>query len=171
MSPAPTFSIDVPVQEGWRAGVLALLALAAVTVACWAPSSEGAGLWRIGSIVLCAVALSILGWALGASRTAARRLRWDGAEWWIGPAGCGDDQMEAGQLGVMIDLSSFMLLRFEPQGGAAWRRLRWVPVQRSGIVVQWHALRCAVYSARPRTASFFPGDLPRNASPRLDPPE
>lgn len=53
---------------------------------------------------------------------------------------------------VMVDVGGWMLLKFVPDCTAATKRAHWVAVQRSGLEVQWHALRCALYS--PRTGAL-----------------
>ena len=47
---------------------------------------------------------------------------------------------------VAIDLGSFLLLSLVGADAGACRSGRWLPVQRRGLELQWHALRCAVYS-------------------------
>jgi hypothetical protein len=89
--------------------------------------------------------------AAGASplRCAGTSLRWDTRQWHLGPASTTGDEPHSGRLAVAIDLGAWMLLRFQPDGAAGKRRSIWLPVQRRGLETQWHALRCAVYSARP----------------------
>jgi hypothetical protein len=50
---------------------------------------------------------------------------------------------------VAVDLGAWMLLRFERDATPRLRRIVWLPLQRRGLETPWHALRCAVYSARP----------------------
>ena len=91
------------------------------------------------SMLVAAAALPMLGCAVSLWRVPAQSLRWDGQVWQLDAA--------PGKLRVAIDLGPWMLLRFSPEGQ---RRSHWLPVQRLGLEAQWHALRCAVYSPRPR---------------------
>ena len=50
-------------------------------------------------------------------------------------------------------------------------RVTWLPVQRRGLESQWHALRCAVYSARSSTGHPATDKLSHSDSPRPQPPE
>jgi hypothetical protein len=54
---------------------------------------------------------------------------------------------------VAIDLGSFLLLRFLPEGRSGPGAVRWIPVGRRGLEREWHAFRCAVYSPRPAAGS------------------
>lgn len=95
--------------------------------------------------------------AVRATRSTPLSLRWDTLNWRLGPMTSVGEEPAAGQLKVVIDLGSWMLLRFvqtEPAVlSAGWRcGLRpqsCLAVQRKGLEPTWHALRCAVYSSRP----------------------
>jgi hypothetical protein len=69
-------------------------------------------------------------------------LRWDGQAWYLGDA---TSDAVPGELGVMLDLGAWMLLRFKPLPSG---KVVWLPVQRRGLEAEWHALRCAVYASR-----------------------
>ena len=128
--------------------MLALLSAAAATLAAWLRSADastsGASFVSMGlaGAALVAGAAPLL-------RCPARSLRWDTAQWHLGPAGTAGDEPHTGRLVVAIDLGGWMLLRFEHDLTRRWRRITWLPVQRRGLESQWHALRCAVYCARP----------------------
>jgi hypothetical protein len=79
-------------------------------------------------------------------------LRWDGLAWHVGPGVSVEHELLSGTLSVSIDLGHWMLLRFQPDDARLQSGAIWIPVQRKGLEAQWHALRCAVYSARPETA-------------------
>ena len=82
-------------------------------------------------------------------------LRWDGLAWTF-TTGSAEAEPAPGEIGVSLDLGSFMLLRFAPAASASTRaRRRWLPVQRRGLERDWHSFRCAVYSPRP--AALSPG--------------
>ncbi len=76
-------------------------------------------------------------------------LRWDRQHWLHSGDGSAE---QAGEIAVAVDLGSWMLLSFVPQGAPGvfgpGRNRRWIAVQRRGLETQWHALRCAVYSHR-----------------------
>ena len=101
------------------------------------------------AIALLAVAAAAL--ALARSLVALKpvSLRWDGRHWHVGLAPSIGQEPFAGGLAVSLDLGFWMLLRFQPASADCPRRLTWLPVQSRGLESQWHALRCAVYSARP----------------------
>jgi hypothetical protein len=84
-------------------------------------------------------------------------LRWDTLDWRLGPMASVGEEPTAGQLKVVMDLGSWMLLRFVQTESAVliavlpyrFRPQRCLAVQRRGLESTWHALRCAVYSSRP----------------------
>jgi hypothetical protein len=75
------------------------------------------------------------------------RVLWRPDRWWL--AGTTDPAVEsAGRLRPMIDLGSWMLLRFQPvQRG----RARWFAVRAGTIGGNWHALRSALFWPRSET--------------------
>lgn len=138
----PPLTLDLPASRGWRLALATLAAAALLTVAAWWRLGQGlfpAWLRLAGGVL--GTAAVVLAWtARGAS---GARLRWDGQGWWLqrGPAA-----PETGCVTVALDLGGWMLLRFD---ASAPPRRRWLPVDRAGLGGDWHALRCAVYSARP----------------------
>jgi hypothetical protein len=144
MRAASAFQISLQRFGAWRVGVGLLAGLGTLTVVAWLggrePPAERALL--IGGL-LAALGLVLLGISL--ARVAPTTLRWDGIAWHLGsPSG----KPLVGELAVMIDLGAWMLLRFRPEARGPVRAA-WLPVQRRGIELQWHALRCALYSPRP----------------------
>ena len=97
---------------------------------------------------------------------AVGELRWDGLHWHfqsVGPDVEGPSKTEiAGELQVLLDLQSWMLLRFVPDPrsletmphASARHRTAWLPVSRETLTEQWHPLRCTVYSQRPEPPPF-----------------
>ena len=104
-----------------------------------------------GAAPIALVAVAAVALALARSLLALKpvSLRWDGRHWHVGLAPSIGQEPFAGGLAVSLDLGFWMLLRFQPASADCPRRLTWLPVQRRGLESQWHALRCAVYSARP----------------------
>lgn len=97
--------------------------------------------------MLCAVTLASAVWAVRAElREAAIDLRWDGQAWWWQVPGMPDPQPCHPQ--VVADFDRWMLLRCAPSHGT-WGG-RWLALQQGtgGTPVQWHALRCALYTSR-----------------------
>jgi len=76
-------------------------------------------------------------------------LRWDTQQWHLGPESSVGEEPWTGRLAVAVDVSGWMLLRFDHDAPVNRRRTTWLPIQRLGLEAQWHALRCAVYCARP----------------------
>jgi hypothetical protein len=141
-APAVTVSVD---RGGATWAVLAgLSVLAVLTCAAWA--------WQVGSLWAGAVLVAVAGAAgialLSWTREPMRRLQWDGQGWWLGSTDSAEPP-QPGQLAVAIDLEGWLLLRFRPDGYAFPRRARWLALGRSQHRLEWHALRCAVYSPRP----------------------
>jgi len=131
----------------WRRAVAsvaaaALGALAAWAAACMAAAASGAELpilvtalgFGIGTVLL---ALSLA--RVEAGVPTCRDGRWtfasDGSP--HAPQDC--------EFGVALDLGSFLRLTLASAGA---RRRRWLPVQRSGLEHEWHAIRCAVIRRR-----------------------
>jgi hypothetical protein len=161
---APTV-LDVAASELWTGGVTLLWLASALAGAGWAAWSAPAQPVWLG-LVLGLLVLGVLVAAWPARRTVPVRLRWDGAQWWLGAAG--EDPTVAGRVDVMMDCSVFLLLRFRPD--TARDRARWIPASRGGLRREWHALRAALYSARPGAGLAPSGEWPRNAPHRPDPP-
>jgi len=146
MRAAPPLAIDVTRFGAWRAMVAVLCALAAgVAVA------EVSAHMEIHSVL---VASPLAAWLAGGAawRSSRRRpvsLRWDGRAWWSDAIKSPDGEPRSCELEVMIDLGNWLMLRLRPLQPPC-RPLCWLPVQRRGLEPQWHALRAAAYSPRPR---------------------
>lgn len=136
--------------RAWRAGVLALAALALLAAAAWALTLVGRGEAGLAWLALPAALLAL--WAASAGRLAGGTLRDEGGRWWLDAA--------PGSLAVAFDFGAWMLLRFRPDGA---RRSRWLAPSHADMREAWPAFRRAVYS--PRTA---PAGL--SAQAHADPP-
>lgn len=149
MRAAPPLQIVIVRRGLWHAGVaLAACCACAMTLSWWSLQSHGAPQWT-GAAAVAALAAAFV-CAFGLWRLPATALRWDRQRWWLTGA---DGAEQAGAVSVAIDFGSWMLLRFDRETvGGVWaglRRTQWVALQRAGLEPQWHALRCAVYAARP----------------------
>ncbi|MBI3154548.1 MAG: hypothetical protein HYZ20_03995 [Burkholderiales bacterium] len=157
MQAAPAVAIDAGDGGLWRGVVAALAGLAAAVLlgwamqwaAAWQPSlADGIGAGWVAGVVGGIVA-AFVAWRRG--RPAPARLVWNASEWLWQAQG---RPPRAGRLRVVVDLGSWMLLRFDPLPGAApaarWmprgsgRARRWIPLAHAG-----GALRAALYAAPP----------------------
>ena len=148
MRASPAFRIRIARYGVWRAAVGTLLAVTFVVQSAWLAGYAGQAplaAW----VMLAALDLVLLAAAAGALRQPPVDLRWDTQRWLVGP-GSDATGPSPGNLTIALDLGVWMLLRFDhdasPRGR---RRTTWLPVQRRGLEAHWHALRCAVYCARP----------------------
>jgi hypothetical protein len=148
MRASPAFRIRIARYGVWRAAVAVLVVVAFAVQAAWL-ASRAADTPVAVSVMLAMVALALLGGAAGVTRTAPVELQWDTRRWLLHASGT-DAEPHPGNLTIALDLGAWMLLRFDPDPAPpAQRRATWLPVQRLGAEAHWHALRCAVYCARP----------------------
>jgi hypothetical protein len=148
MRASPAFQVTVRRFGVWQAALLSLLAITSAALLAWLASPDSAvppG-WRALAVAAGAIILAV---AAPLLRRSPFSLRWDTQRWNLGPASSAGEEPWQGKLAVAIDLGGWMLLRFEQDGEPIRRPIRWLPVQRRGLEAQWHALRCAVYCARP----------------------
>ena len=146
---APPLQVSVNRYDGWRALLLLLATSAcAVMLAWWWTQPAPAPRWA-SAVAAIGALLSLAGLA-GSWRMPASTLRWDRQNWLVACHGASE---KAGEVAVAIDLGGWLLLRFVPgiaeSTPSGRRRTQWIALQRRGLEVQWHALRCALYSARP----------------------
>jgi len=161
MRASPPFQVGVTRFGAWRAGVLLMMGSACAVVVAWLVSrDEFTPVWM--QVLICAVVILLLGLGATLLRTPPVSLRWDSRQWHLGPAASAGEEPWHGSLAVAVDLGSWLLLRFEHDGPSRRRRITWLPVQRAGLQDRWHALRCAVYCARP-DPGLEPGMNPANA--------
>jgi hypothetical protein len=148
MRASPAFRVAVARFGIWRAAVATLVFVAVVAQAAWSGGRhDDVPGW--GSVVLAAVDLALIGAAAGLLRQRVTELRWDTRRWHLRPAAHAVDEPTPGNLTIALDLGVWMLLKFDPDPALPTRRTTWLPVQRQGLEADWHALRCAVYCARP----------------------
>jgi hypothetical protein len=140
MRASPPIEVRLHHDAQWRGFVLAVLASSCAAVATWVFTAEA------GAALKAAVAFALLIASVAAFPLALRsdrRLRWQlmdsGREW---------DRAQDGDVGVAVDLGSWMLLRFTASGVGP-SVVTWLPVQRRGLEAGWHGLRCALYASRP----------------------
>ncbi|MDE2367992.1 MAG: hypothetical protein KGN16_03395 [Burkholderiales bacterium] len=135
MRAAPSVSLCCRGGQGWRVAQALLPAVAAAAFAAWVGSwIEIDPVATLAATSLAALAAGGLAWRAGAPRAVA--LAWDGECW------SADGQ--TGELDVMIDLGSWLLLRLR---GAA--QPRWIAVAAADAGAAMHALRCAVHARIP----------------------
>ncbi|MEI6025757.1 MAG: hypothetical protein WCT47_03575 [Betaproteobacteria bacterium] len=156
----PPAAVDLGPEPIWRAFAAVLWTLAVGTVASWLVQRLGIGgapsAWA--AVLGLALAASFGVWRRGAALVL--RLEWTGREWRLRPwlqappdALPAQSAHCAALLGaarpcapmVMIDLGSWMLLRLDPQRGAA--SPDWVAVSQRLVGSSWHGLRVALYCA------------------------
>lgn len=154
MRAAPAVSLVVTTAPVWVWGLRGLLAATVLVLPLWA-SARG----DFTSAAAAALFIAYAIWLAWRTRQPRRWcLAWDGQDWCLAP-GATNPVSASGQRGdmtVALDLGSALLLRFSPAesrpsaGPAGWRRRPiWLPLHRDGLPMQWHALRCALYSPRP----------------------
>ncbi|HEY2560332.1 MAG TPA: hypothetical protein VGI48_11535 [Caldimonas sp.] len=131
----------------WRSAVGAVAFAAVATVLAWGFATSAAHDDDSIAVVLAVatvLTLATVAVAVSLARVPAGVLACRDGEWTFaseaGPS-------RSGPMVVAIDWGSFLLLRID----AGLHARVWLPVQRRGLERDWHALRCAVYSA-PRRA-------------------
>lgn len=155
MRASPAFQLTIDRFGAWRAA----LSVPWLAAACALPAWLLAGELSVPRTAAGAAGLLVLLASVGLARVEPMSLRWDTSVWRLGPASSRGEEPWPGTLAVAMDLGPWMLLKFSRDVTSATRRVTWLPVQRRGIEPQWHALRCAVYCARPA-----PEALPRTTS-------
>ena len=160
MRAAPAFQVTVDRFGSWRLTHLVMASLTTAVLSAWF-------LGRHEPVALAGVAAAAVVWlAFAASslrRLAPFSLRWDTQRWHLGSrcgADRGTDGMLPGQLVVALDLGGWMLLKFVPEPGTPRTGTVWLALQRRGLESRWHALRCAVYGARPGSEAAPPVPAP-----------
>ena len=152
MRVAPPLRVKVERFDIWNALLAGLGVLVFLVVGAWFASNHAATPPWGGCLAGCFMAASVLG-AGAHVRRAPVSLRWDSRHWYFARLGVMEHEDGPWTVRVPIDLGGFMLLRLEPQDDRNRMRPRWLPVQRPGLQVDWHALRCAVHSSRVDRAS------------------
>jgi hypothetical protein len=139
---APAVSVKVAMSAPVRTGVGVIGLVATFVTLAWA-SADG-GLRFAVPLASLALTLHLL---IELHAAPERRLRWDGADWWLRAERAGADERR-GELMVACDLGHNLLLRFVPAGSRRIGSGVWLPLRRSEVEGDWHALRCALYSPR-----------------------
>jgi hypothetical protein len=160
MRTAPAFQITIDRFGAWRTALAVPWVAAACALAAWLLAGD----WTVPRAAAGAAGVLPLAACTWLARVPSMSLRWDTETWRLGPAARRGEEPWAGTLAVAIDLGPWMLLKFAHDAAVGARRVTWLPVQRRGIEPRWHALRCAVYCARP--AQGHAADAARR-----DPPE
>ncbi len=135
MRAAPPVSLRCSGGWWWRGLQTALPALAAAACGVWALQ------WArqpLGWAAVPALAVAALAWRLAAPRGV--ELVWDGQRWTA-------DGLP-GQLDVMLDAGSVLLLRLRPDADRGCRP-RWIAVSAREAGPAMHGLRVAVYQRSP----------------------
>ena len=155
MRAAPAIQVLLRQFGVWQAAVVAVLLVGQASLLVWLVGREVQDSLHQLATLAGAAALLPLAWSL--ARTRAVHLTWDGQGWTVQAAPLLPGVTPTpGDITVAVDLGLWMLLRFQPQAVSRWLSLRYLPqylpVQRRSMEAQWHGLRCAVYSSRPRSA-------------------
>lgn len=145
MRASPAFQLTIDRFGAWRTALAVPWLAAACALPAWLLSDEPT-LPRAAAFAAAAIVLVA---CLRPARIEPMSLRWDSRAWRLGPAATRGEEPWSGTLAVALDLGPWMLLKFVHDVTAGRPRITWLPVQRRGIEAQWHALRCAVYCARP----------------------
>ena len=129
----------------WRIAVWLVAGAAIAAVTAWAVAmldSQPASGRALVIAVAAGLSLATIALALSLARVNGGLLTCSDGLWtYLSEAG----EHRAGTLEVAMDLGGFLLLRVVERR----RTIAWLPVQRRGVEMQWHALRCAVYSPPP----------------------
>ena len=147
MRGSPPCEIAVAPSGAWRLGIVLVAGAGLASMAVWLVTSPlGEGTWP--RLAVAGAALAVVAIAMSLWRSDPRTLCWDGDRWSL-DSGAASLAPVVGELLVALDLGSFLLLRFRPDGRSGPVAVRWIPVGRRGLEREWHAFRCAVYSPRP----------------------
>ena len=133
MRAAPPVQMACGRDGRWRYAVGVLVAATAVGLGHWASGWLG----RSPEVLVVATLLAAMAgvgvaWGLGGMADPGW-LVWDGRAWAL--------QGQPGQVAVMIDLGSWMLLRFRTQGSTGWR---WLPLSVRTCGAPAHLCRAAL---------------------------
>lgn len=153
MRAAPAAAFPVARSGFWWAVAISLLSLS-LAVLVWLIGRFFDPEGRVVSVpagVLPTLALllvvSVGGYRAIVRRLSPRELRWDGQVWSLRIQGLEHLQPELGWSQCMLDWGGHLLLRWHPLVGHY--PMRWLPMSRRDAPAHWHALRCALWGARP----------------------
>jgi hypothetical protein len=152
MRASPAFQVNLQQFVLWRAAVAVLSLMGLACTLAWCASGTTPRPFFVWASAI-SVALLLTWGAIREVRSTPHSLRWDTLNWRLGPLDSVSEEPFAGRLTVVMDLGSWMLLRFVQTAPVVrrygLRTQSCLAVQRRGLEPQWHALRCAVYSSRP----------------------
>jgi len=132
----------------WQVAVWLVCGAAVAAMAAWAVmtfDSQPESRRPLVVAVAAGLSLAAIGLALSLARVEGGLLSCSDGLWAFVPD---TGARRTGTVEVAMDLGAFLLLRLVERR----RTSVWLPVQRRGVEVQWHALRCAVYSPPPLAA-------------------
>jgi hypothetical protein len=132
----------------WQVAVWLVCGAAVAAMAAWAVTtfdSQPESRRPLVVAVAAGLSLAAIGLALSLARVEGGLLSCSDGLWAFVPD---TGARRTGTVEVAMDLGAFLLLRLVERR----RTSVWLPVQRRGVEVQWHALRCAVYSPPPLAA-------------------
>jgi hypothetical protein len=144
----PPFQLSVAHFGVWNVAIALLCVMLMGVAALWCATADA-----VQCLIAAAVVLMICSAVLSLVRRHAISLRWDGQCWHLGPVETRGHEPLSGRVHVLVDAGVWLLLRFVPEGVARPWRWQWVPVQRAGHALAWHALRCAVFAHQPAVDS------------------
>ena len=147
---APAVHVLVERFDFWVCGIGGLVALAAATLAGWLAGAEQAGYGADASPAtvwfFTLVSLLVLAFPLFSLRQPSCSLRWDGQTWLLGPPDSVGAEPWLVELDVRLDLGAWMLLQVRSAAPGFPRAFAWLPLQRCGMPLQWHGVRCALFA-------------------------
>ena len=163
MRAPPPVEYTSALGRAWRAA-LSLLVGASVAVplawglpyvaAHWGSRQPDALFEALGSpVVQAALAvwvatMVVAAFWLSSKRAAGERtLRWDGQDWVLAGDRAGQPDLR-GDAALMLDLGSWMLVRFLPHASAGFGAATWLPLTLAGDLARWAALRGALWNWR-----------------------
>jgi hypothetical protein len=142
MPSAPAFELDW--RPGWteRAACAIVGAATAAAVAAWLGSHLAAdtshGWPSLASAILAAIVGGGLAWRW--TPRLAGRIAWHDGRWTLQ---CDREPALEGSLRPMLDLGSWLLLRFRPLSPG---RTRWLGIGRGSAGSAWHPLRATLFA-------------------------
>ena len=142
MRSAPAFELDL--RPGWaeRAVCGLLGAATAGALAAWLGSHLAADTVQRPSLLAGIIAAALVGGALAWALTPRRvgRIAWHDGRWTLQLVG---KSSQEGSLQPMLDLGSWLLLRFRPLPPG---RASWLGIGRGSAGSAWHPLRATLFA-------------------------
>jgi len=152
MHSAPPVRMSLSADSRWHAFIVICMSAAAANLAAWIGSqvSQSPTAGSVPALVSAILAGSSA-WILLRRSNPGGVLTWDGAVWfWArGKVQAAPSDPLSGDVRVVIDLGTWMLVRFRPT--APPRRVVWLPVSRRYAGALWPAWRAVLFS-RPAVA-------------------